>query len=203
MASQAEMVETIRQYGVSNERVLQAINRVDRKKFVPILGQPSAYADGSLEIGFGQTISQPYTVARMGELLIGDSAFVASKSKILEIGTGSGWQTAVLSRLFKRVYSIERIQKLADWAQNKIYKLGIKNVQIKVGDGKLGWPEYAPYQGIIVAADAGEVPLALITQLAEGGRIVIPVKGDMQRGTKVNGKISWQSFGPFSFVPLV
>lgn len=197
MISSPSMVATVRRHGVTDKRVLEAVAGVDRALFVPQQWQELAYADQPIPIGFSQTISQPYTVARMCELLIeplGNG--VGRLDKVLEIGTGSGWQTTILSRLFDQVYSVEIIGGLA--RQTKL-----ENVEIKIGDGKLGWPHHAPYRAIIVAADAQEVPLALIDQLAENGRIVIPVRGEMQRGIKINGQMQWESFGSFSFVPLV
>ncbi len=174
---------------------------VDRAGFVPEEWKWAAGEDRPLPIGHGQTVSQPYTVAQMLELL-------GEGEKVLEVGTGSGWQTAILSKLFSRVYSIERIPELARQAEIRIQKsLGlqqdIRNVRIKIGDGKKGWKKYAPYDGIIVAADADKVPPALVEQLAEGGRLVIPVQGVMKKGTKVSGEMKWESFGNFVFVPLV
>lgn len=197
MTDAVEMAETIRQYGVRDERALQVIMAVDRASFVPAQWQSEAYSDNALAIGYGQTISQPYTVARMIELLIENSKTPKLKnSKVLEVGTGSGWQTAILAQIFGQVYSIERIPQLAREARSRIDDLQITNVSVKVGDGKRGWPKHAPYQAIIVAADANRVPPALIEQLTGGGRIVIPVQGEMTRVTK-------EKFGTFSFVPLV
>lgn len=169
---------------------------VGRAGFVLEEWRWAAGEDRPLPIGFGQTVSQPYTVARMLELLGGGE-------KVLEVGTGSGWETAILSKLFSRVYSIERIPELAREAEVRIQRLEIGNVRIKIGDGKKGWKKYAPYDGIIVAADAEEVPSALIEQLAEGGRLVIPVRGVMMRGIRERRGIRWKSFGNFVFVPLV
>lgn len=204
MTDLAAMVQTIRQYGVADMRVVRAIEQVDRKAFVPSRWRPRAYEDLPLLIGFDQTISQPYTVARMIELLIEDSKTPELKnSKVLEIGTGSGWEAGILAKLFRQVYSVEMITQLAKQAGKIISDLAITNIEIKVGDGKLGWPEHAPYAAIIVAADAADVPPALIEQLAEGGRIVLPLNSEMQRGIKSNGEMAWEAFGSFSFVPLV
>ncbi|KKU28750.1 MAG: Protein-L-isoaspartate O-methyltransferase [Candidatus Amesbacteria bacterium GW2011_GWA1_47_20] len=167
--------------------VRAAMEAVDRAAFVADEWKWAAGEDRPLPIGFGQTVSQPYTVARMLELL-------GQGEKVLEVGTGSGWQTAVLARLFKQVYSIEKIPELAKRARIKIYELGIKNVRIKIGDGKKGWDKYALYDGIIVAADAQEIPPKLLEQLADGGRMVIPVRGEM---------LKIEKHGNFVFVPLV
>ncbi|TSC83872.1 MAG: protein-L-isoaspartate(D-aspartate) O-methyltransferase [Microgenomates group bacterium Gr01-1014_16] len=189
---------------------------VDRAGFVPEEYKHLAYEDRPLPIGYGQTISQPYTVARMIELLIENSRNTSPPRwrsvsppnlggdyKVLEIGTGSGYQAAILAQLFDRVYSVELIPELAREAKIKIQKSNIKNVEIKIGDGKEGWSEHAPYDGIIVAANAQEVPKALIGQLADGGRIVIPVKGEMMVGEKGGKKVKWGKRGGYSFVPLV
>lgn len=169
---------------------------VDRAGFVPQEWEWAAGEDRPLPIGFGQTISQPYTVARMLELL-------GQGEKVLEVGTGSGWQTAILARLFKQVYSVEIIPELVRAARVRIRELGVGNVRIKMGDGKRGWKRYAPYDGIIVAAEAQEIPQALLEQLAEKGEIVIPVRGVMKKGTKMKGKMKWENFGNFVFVPLI
>lgn len=207
MADLARMVQTIRQYGVADMRVVQAIGQVDRQAFVPARWSGNAglaYEDRALPIGFGQTTSQPYTIARMCELLVEDlKTSEIHNSKVLEIGTGSGWQTAILAKLFKQVYSIEKIPQLVQRAKKVIDNLGFRKVKIKVGDGKLGWPEHAPYPAIIVAADAQEVPPALIDQLAEKGRIVIPVREELKRGTKIAGVMKWEAFEQYLFVPLV
>lgn len=204
MTNLAAMVQTIRQYGVADTRVVQAIGQVDRQAFVPLQWRTRAYEDLPLPLGFDQTISQPYTVARMIELLVaGLTSQQMHRSRVLEVGTGSGWEAGILAKLFGQVYSIEMIKRLANQARKVIADLGVRNIEIKVGDGKLGWPEHAPYAGIIVAADAADVPPALIEQLAEGGRIVLPLNSEMQRGIKSNGEMTWESFGSFSFVPLV
>ena len=198
------MLDTVREYGVRDERVLRAMAQVDRRSFVPEEYGHLAYEDRPLPIGYGQTISQPYTVARMCELLIQKSKGKSQKyGRVLEIGTGSGYQTALLAKLFDKVYSVEVVPELARRAEFEIRNLKFENVKIKVGDGKEGWPRYAPYDGIIVAAMADEVPSELVNQLISGGRIVIPVKGEMMRGEKRDGKIIWEKLGSFSFVPLV
>lgn len=171
-------------------------SQVDRALFVPEEYKRLAYEDWPLPIGFGQTISQPYTVGRMVELL-------GRGTRVLEIGTGSGYQTAILSKLFEKVYSVEVIPELAREAEMRFEKLDMRNIKVRIGDGKMGWPEHAPYDGIIVAADAQEVPEALIEQLKVGGRIVIPVRGEMMVGEKGKKRVKWEKHGSYLFVPLV
>ncbi len=199
------MLERIRQVGVSDSRVMKALEMADRKLFVPGEWQGQAYEDGPLPIGFGQTISQPYTVARMVELLIFNFQLPIFKAKVLEIGTGSGWQTAVLAGLFEQVYSVEIIPELSRQAKIRIKNLKLRNVRILNGDGKKGWPEDAPYDAIICGANAGKIPEAWVKQVASGGRIVCPVKGVMTRIIKTtNSKhLEIEEFGEYSFVPLV
>jgi len=156
--------------GISDERVLQAMGKVPRHHFVPLESRESAYIDGPLPIGEGQTISQPYMVALMTQCLE-----LKGSEKILEIGTGSGYQSAVLIELARELYTIERIQSLAERAKKKLLELGYDQFHIKVDDGTKGWPEEAPFDGIIVTAGAPEIPEILVNQLSEGGRLVIPV----------------------------
>lgn len=180
------------------DKVREAMGQVDRAGFVPGEFRHLAYEDRPLQIGYGQTISQPYAVARMVELL-GNGG-----GKVLEIGTGSGYQTAVLAKLFDKVYSVEVILELSRMADKNLQESGIMNYELRIGDGKLGWLEHAPYDGIIVAANAQEVPQALVEQLKVGGRIVIPVRGEMTRVTKErDGRVTEEKLGQFSFVPLV
>jgi protein-L-isoaspartate(D-aspartate) O-methyltransferase len=156
--------------GITSVRVLDAMRKVPRHVFVEEALQDSAYEDYPIPIGEGQTISQPYMVALMTELLD-----LNAESVVLEIGTGSGYQAAVLAQLAKQVYTVERLAKLAATARIVLDQLKCYNVQIRVGDGTLGWSEYAPYDGIIVTAGAPSVPETLIGQLAENGKLVIPV----------------------------
>jgi len=153
-----------------DSRVMEAIAKVPRHEFVPKESRVYAYDDGPVPIGFGQTVSQPFIVALMTDLLQPQPEHV-----ILEIGTGSGYQAAVLAQLVKKVYSIEIITELAEAARKRLAKLGYGNVEIKVGDGYYGWPQHAPFDGIIVTAAAPEIPPPLIAQLKSGGRMVIPV----------------------------
>lgn len=186
------------------ERVLQALRQVHREDFVPSDMRHEAFRDGALPIGHGQTISQPYMVAIMTELLDLDDASV-----VLEIGTGSGYQAAILSCLAERVYSIERIPELADSAQARLRDLGYDNVEVRCGDGYLGWPEKAPFDAIVVTAAAPSVPPRLIEQLKPGGRMVIPV-GMPKRHQELklitrdsDGKTHTRDLLAVAFVPLV
>lgn len=166
-----EMVDsTIRARGVSDAAVLRAMEKVPRHRFVPenYLGQ--AYADHPLPIGYGQTISQPYIVALMTELLD-----LEPGERVLEIGTGSGYQAAVLAELVDEVYSIEIIPELAKSAAQRLRELGYDNVRVKQGDGYYGWEEHAPFDAIIVTCAPDHVPQPLVNQLAEGGRLVVPI----------------------------
>ena len=186
--------------GVSDERVLAAMLKVERHEFVPEYLRAHAYADQPLPIGLAQTISQPYIVALMTELLKLDGY-----EKVLEIGTGSGYQAAILAELAKEVYTIEILEPLAKRADKLLNDLGYKNITVKSGDGFIGWEEHAPFDGIIVTCAPGEVPEPLIQQLAEGGRMVIPV-GDMWQELKLlekrKGKIESKSIIPVRFVPM-
>lgn len=172
------LIQRLYDEGLSNARVLEAIRRTPRHLFVDEALAHRAYEDTALPIGHNQTISQPYMVARMSELLLAAGPL----DKVLEIGTGSGYQTAILSQLVERVFSVERIQVLQDRAKERMTALNLRNVVFRWGDGWEGWPALAPYNGIIVTAAAAEVPQALLDQLAPGGRLVIPVgAGDEQQ----------------------
>ena len=156
--------------GISDKKILDAFRKVPRHEFVPKDFLQSAYNDYPLPIGENQTISQPYMVALMTKVLN-----LKDSEKVLEIGTGSGYQAAILAELVKEVYSVERFQHLADTAGSALARLGYKNVKIKTGDGTLGWDEFAPYDEMIVTAGAPGIPEALVRQLKDGGRIVIPI----------------------------
>jgi len=188
--------------GIKDKRVLEAMRQVPRHLFVPEDMRSLAYCDGPLPIGLGQTISQPYIVALMTELLE-----LTGKEKVLELGTGSGYQAAILSRLARQVYSVERHAALAQRAEKVLAELGYDNVVIRVGDGTLGWPEHSPYDAIIVTAAAPDVPQPLIDQLADGGRLVVPVGS---RWSQVLVKVKRQGdllvkerLTPVAFVPLI
>jgi protein-L-isoaspartate(D-aspartate) O-methyltransferase len=158
--------------GIQDQRVLEAMGKVPRHEFVSPGMEPQAYFDRPLPIGDGQTISQPLMVAIMTEAMK-----LKGHERVLEIGTGSGYQAAVLAELAKEVFTIERLESLSVRARRSLYKVGYQNVQLKVGDGTLGWPEEAPYDGIMVTAGAPKVPDHLKHQLADGGRLVVPVGG--------------------------
>ncbi len=197
-----EMVATqLRRRGITDERVLQAMSKVPRHRFLPA-PDPGAYDDRPLHIGAGQTISQPYMVAAMTQCLA-----LQGHEKVLEVGTGSGYQAAVLAELCRQVYSIERIAALAERARSVLAELGYANVEVAVGDGSLGLREHAPYDGIMCTAATPAVPPPWIEQLAEGGRIVAPV-GDRSAQTlaiitKQHGHIKQCSECPCIFVPLI
>jgi protein-L-isoaspartate(D-aspartate) O-methyltransferase len=190
--------------GIRDPDVLEAMSIVPREAFVPAGQAKFAYADSPLPIGRGQTISQPYIVALMTEALE-----LAPDERVLEIGTGSGYAAAVLSRIAKEVYTVERHLKLARTAEIRFEQLGYDNIQVHVGDGTLGWREHAPYDAIVVTAGGPEVPGALLDQLAVDGRLVIPVGGrpDIQKLVRVrrNGEQGYQreNLGSVRFVPLV
>lgn len=187
-----------------SEPVLRALAAVPRHRFVPPAQLAWAYADSPLPIGCGQTISQPFIVALMTELLALDA-----RSVVLEVGTGSGYQTAMLASLARRVYSVERIPALAEAAERRLRELGIANVEIRIADGYRGWEERAPFDAIIVTAAAAEVPPALVRQLKPGGRLAIPV-GPQHRSQDLrvickdeSGVLHSRSVLPVVFVPLV
>ena len=188
--------------GIRDERVLSAMSSIPREKFVLEGEKDNAYLDCPLPIGMGQTISQPFIVALMTQCLS-----LKGTETVLEVGTGSGYQAAILSKLAKMVYSIERFSTLADKAEKILKELGIKNVKVTVGDGSKGLEEYSPFDGIIVTAGAPEIPKSLTEQLNEKGRIVIPVGNsfsqDLLLGTKEKGKLKISNYGGCVFVPLV
>ena len=197
-----DMVKTqIEARGVNDIRVLKAMRKVPRHKFVRSPYKASAYADTPLPIGQGQTISQPYIVALMTELLN-----LTGQEKVLEIGTGSGYQAAILAELVEHVYTIEIMLKLANSAKRLLKDSGYENVTVKCGDGYLGWQEYAPFDAIIVTCAPDQIPPALIEQLADGGRMVIPVGTGYQELKlleKKEGKVKIRSIIPVRFVPML
>jgi len=198
------MIERLREhYGIRDPSVLEAMRRVPRHFFVTEALRGRSYDDNALPIDFNQTISQPFIVARMTELLELDK-----KSRVLEIGAGSGYQTAVLAQLASQVYSIERIGELARLAQKRISELGIYNATVKAFDGTLGWNAYGPYDGILVAAGGPRIPDPLIAQLKTGGRLIIPIGGTREsqklvRVIKTDSGSAIEEHGPCQFVPLI
>jgi len=201
-AMRERMVDTqIRARDVQNAAVLEAMRRVPRHFFVPDAERPFAYDDRPLPIGRGQTISQPYIVAYMTEALQAEPSH-----KVLEIGTGSGYQAAVLAEIVKQVYSIEIVPTLADSARRSLAQAGYRNVEVRTGDGYLGWPEHAPFDRVIVTAAPPEIPQALVDQLAVGGVMVVPVGTAYQEIviiTKTDAGVTEKRTIEVRFVPMV
>lgn len=199
-----KMLATIQAYGMTDTTVLGAMGRVPRHVFVPENSRKYSYQDSPLGIGYGQTISQPYIVAEMTRLLN-----LTPDSKVLEIGTGSGYQAAVLSEISSQVYTIEIVEPLLEQARKNLTAAGYTNIKVRLGDGYHGWPEAAPFSAIIVTCAAGHIPPPLLDQLARGGRMVIPV--GKRFGTQylilvtkqMDGTISSKNILPVRFVPLV
>ena len=198
------MIDRLRgHYGIRDQKVLEAMRVVPRHFFVTEALRGRAYDDNALPINFNQTISQPFIVARMSELLEVDK-----KSRVLEIGAGSGYQTAILSQIASQVYAIERIGELAREAQGRIRELGIYNATVKAFDGTLGWNAHSPYDAILVAAGGPKIPDPLIAQLGVGGRLVIPI-GETRESQKLMRVIKTETshkveeYGPCQFVPLI
>ena len=194
--------EQLRGRGIADRRVLEAMAYVPRHEFVRPEDARLAYADMPLGIGQHQTISQPYIVALMTEWLAPQPEEV-----VLEVGTGSGYQAAVLSRLCRQVYSLERIPELAERARIILRRLGLKNVEVITGDGSLGWPPQAPFPAIMVTAAAPHVPKSLLAQLADGGRLVLPVGGRdgqiLESWVRRGSEMDHERIAPVAFVPLV
>ncbi len=198
-----QMVEQqIVKRGVKDKRVIEAMKKVPRHLFVDRVYQHQAYKDYPLPVGQGQTISQPYMVAVMTELLS-----LKPDDTVLEIGTGSGYQTAILALLCAKVYTIERIVELKEKAVRRLDKLGFRNIAFMVGDGSIGWPQFAPYDAILVTAGSPKIPDALIKQLAENGRLVIPVGTEFYQTLnlveKHKGRIYRKELFECTFVPLI
>jgi protein-L-isoaspartate(D-aspartate) O-methyltransferase len=188
--------------GIKDERVLSAMGKVPREEFVPVEGRVDAYQDGPLPIGYNQTISQPYIVAFMTEQLRPKPS-----DRVLEIGSGSGYQAAILAELVSDVYTIEIVEPLAKSADAALQRLGYKNVHIKVGDGYKGWPEKAPFDAVIVTCAPEKVPQPLVDQLKNGGRMVIPVgerfAQQLYLFEKQNGQLKESATLPVRFVPML
>jgi len=198
------MVENLRtQYKIADECVLEAMNRVPRHLFVPQAIQSQAYKDNALPIAGGQTISQPFIVARMSALLE-----LKGRERVLEIGSGSGYQSAVLALVARKVFAVERLEPLAAESKERLLRLGYRNISYKLADGTEGWPSYAPFDAILVAAGGPEIPEPLVGQLEIGGRMVIPVGEDkarqmLVRVTRKEKGYSTENCGPCAFVPLI
>ncbi|HHH44893.1 MAG TPA: protein-L-isoaspartate(D-aspartate) O-methyltransferase [Gammaproteobacteria bacterium] len=196
------LVQRLRAEGIRKPAVLDAIGATPRHLFVDEALASRAYEDTALPIGLGQTISQPYIVARMTELLL-----EVSPGKVLEVGTGSGYQAAVLARLVDKVYSTERIEELASQARQRFRKLGYRNVRVQHSDGTWGWPQFAPFDAIIVTAGGEEIPQALLEQLAVGGRLVMPLGGRTRQTlvtvTRTPTVYERVDLEPVVFVPLI
>ena len=199
------MVSELARRGISERLVLEAMRSVPRERFVEEALRGKAYADNPLPIGEKQTISQPWIVARMTELLQPDGT-----GKVLEIGSGSGYQAAVLSHTFELVYSVERLRGLSHQARRTLRELAIENVHFKIFDGSYGWSEFAPYRAILVTAAVPEVPVPLLDQLEDGGRLVLPLAGPLERNeqmltriVKQGGELLREEHGACRFVPLL
>lgn len=198
---QRMVAEQIESRDIHDQRVLEAMRTIPRHLFITPEQRKWSYSDGPLPIGCGQTISQPYIVALMTQLLQ-----LKEADKVLEIGTGSGYQAAVLAYLVKEVYTVERYAELAESASKVFEKLAINNIHMKVGDGSLGWSEHAPYDAIMVTAAAPDTPKSLLNQLADGGRLVIPV-GErwgqyLERWSRIAKEYKREVLVPVAFVPL-
>jgi protein-L-isoaspartate(D-aspartate) O-methyltransferase len=194
------VADQIEARGISDPRVLAAMRKVPREEFVPADMRPFAHQDHPLPIGEGQTISQPYVVALMTEL-----AAVRGGSRVLEVGTGSGYQAAVLAEMGAEVWSIEIVDSLARSASERLRRLGYKSVRVRQGDGYRGWPEHAPFDAIVVTAAPPEIPAPLKEQLAMGGRLVIPVgsgDGTLMLVTRTKDGFTSRAVAPVRFVPM-
>jgi len=201
-AARRAMVNTIRRYGVQDQRVLNALLSVPRHLFVPDHLQHCAYDDHPLPIGHGQTISQPYIVAFMTELLL-----LSGNERVLEIGTGSAYQAAVLSLLCKEVYTIEFVKQLCEEAKERLKRLAYRNVYVRCGDGYFGWKEAAPFDAVIITCGTPHIPQPIIDQTKDGGRIVAPVGNPpddlvLTRLTKTKSGLKKETFGGVLFVPM-
>ncbi|MBW4936592.1 protein-L-isoaspartate(D-aspartate) O-methyltransferase [Marinobacter sp. F4206] len=195
------LVQRLREAGIESDRVLDIIGEVPRHIFLDEALSHRAYEDTSLPIGYGQTLSQPYIVARMTELMLAHAP-----ARVLELGTGSGYQTAVLARLFDEVFSVERIKPLQDRARDRLRQLNARNVLLKHADGGMGWPDRGPFDGIIVTAAPVEVPPELLEQLCDGGVLIAPVGEENQtlvEVTRRGDRFDHKELEPVHFVPLL
>jgi protein-L-isoaspartate(D-aspartate) O-methyltransferase len=202
--SRERLIERLQRMGIANKRVLEAIRQVPRHLFVDEAFAGRAYEDTALPIGLGQTISQPYMVARMSEAILRDG----TPHKVLEIGTGSGYQTAVLAHLSGQVFSIERIKSLQEQARSRFKRIDLHSIHLRHADGWQGWSAHAPFDAIVVTAAPDDIPPRLLEQLAEGGRMVIPVgiQGGEQQLLmirRVHGELTEQVLEDVVFVPMI
>jgi protein-L-isoaspartate(D-aspartate) O-methyltransferase len=201
--AKSRLIEELRRQGIVDEKVLAAVARVPREQFLDEALKNRAYENNALPIGHAQTISQPYVVALMTQLVLDGKA----RARVLEIGTGSGYQTAVLAGLVETVFTVERIKPLSELARKRLATLGYRNVHFGYADGVAGWLPYAPYDGILVTAAAAEVPNALLDQLGPGARLVIPVGPPGMQSLRVidkrAGRYREQDVAAVSFVPLL
>lgn len=201
------LVQSLREQGITDARVLEQIRNLPRHIFVDEALASRAYENTALPIGWGQTISQPYIVARMTQALLQGHANGKLLGKVLEIGSGCGYQTAMLSPFVERIFAIERVEPLVKRAKRNLAELEIRNVRLKHGDGFKGWPTQAPFDGIVVAAAPLSLPDALVQQLAPGGRLIVPVgpEGQQQllRLTRRENGVHKELLGPVAFVPLL
>ena len=199
-----KMVDRLRDhYKIKDEKVLEVMNSVPRHMFVPTAIKHQAYKDNALPIEGQQTISQPFIVAKMTELLE-----LKPEAKVLEIGAGSGYQTVVLSQIVRSVFAVERVLQLCQEANNRLTKLGVINVNLKCADGTIGWKDYAPFDGILVAAGSPDIPTPLVYQLKVGSHLVIPIGEDQKsqrliRVTRTDKEFITEDFGACAFVPLI
>jgi protein-L-isoaspartate(D-aspartate) O-methyltransferase len=201
------LVRRLAKHGITNHFILDRIRAVPRHLFVDEALQSRAYEDSALPIGQGQTISQPYVVALMTQALLDDEGEIRPLGKVLEVGTGCGYQTAILSGLVGQIYTIERIRGLMRSARTRLGELGLTNIRYRHGDGMRGWPGQAPFDGILVAAAPAGVPDQLLDQLAVGGRLIIPVgppgRQELIRVTRTPDSLEQENLCAVSFVPLL
>ncbi len=205
LRTRERLMQRLREQGISNMRVLDVMLNTPRHIFLDEALAHRAYEDTALPIGHGQTLSQPYIVARMTEILLGAAG---NPQKVLEVGTGSGYQTSILAQLVPQVYSVERIKPLQDKARERLRQIGLRNVQLRHADGGFGWPEAGPYDAILSTAAPLSVPEELLNQLAPGGVLVIPVGGREQQLQLIirdaeNDKFITQVLEPVKFVPFL
>jgi protein-L-isoaspartate(D-aspartate) O-methyltransferase len=204
LRTRKRMIKRLAEQGIHNKKILEIMCDTPRHIFMDEALASRAYEDTALPIGYNQTISQPYIVAKMTELLLGSSGHLG---KVLEIGTGCGYQTAILGQLVDHVYTIERILPLQRKAQSHLWELKLKNISYLYGDGNLGWPDYAPFDGILASAAPAEIPLQLLQQLAIGGVMVIPIglsgQQTLQRVTRKTSGYDIEQLEDVTFVPFL